>query len=280
MYLYKIVLFYMKKNKKNPRFWSSRYWKDNHISDMLKEVIEPEAVDVSSIQMHDTLSPLIWDKNGKMKPDVRKALIKNAIRFIEFAGLENMKFDDIVLTGSMANYNYTENSDLDVHIILDFNQISKNKEFVGDYLKLKKALWAENLPIKIKGHDVEMYFQDSSEPHHSSGTYSLIKNKWIKKPIKKIVNINTGDVQLKAADFMNAIDDLKSNKNPDDFLRKYSILKDKIKKMRQSGLDKVGEYSSENLAFKILRNSGYLKKLIDMKNDFLTKELSLNEILK
>ncbi len=266
-------------NNKNPRSWSSKYWKKHNISDILKEVVEPDMVDVSSIQMHDTLSPLIWNENGMMKPEVRKTLLMNAKRFIEFSDIENLKFNDIMLTGSMANYNYNENSDLDVHIILDFDQISENKEFVGDFFKLKKQLWSDKLPIQVKGHDVEMYFQDADEPHHASGTYSLVKNKWINKPIKKIVNVNTSDVQLKASDFMNAIDDLEDNQNKENFLKKYEALKNKIKKYRQTGLDSGGEYSIENLVFKILRNTGYLAKLVEIKNDYLAQELSLNEFM-
>lgn len=269
----------MIENEKNPRFWSSRYWSRNNISDVLKEVVEPDTVDVSSIKFNESLSPLIWD-GDKLKSDVRKVLLLNAKRFIQFSDVENLKFNDIMLTGSMANYNYNDDSDLDVHIVLDFNQISENKEFVGDFFKLKKQLWADQLPIQVKGHDVEMYFQDANEPHHSSGTYSLVKDEWIKKPTKKIVNIDTGDVQLKSADFMNAIDDLETNKNQNDFLRKHEQLKNKIKKYRQSGLDTGGEYSIENLVFKILRNTGYLEKMVELKNNYLTKELSLNEFLK
>ena len=200
-------------------------------------------------------------------------------RFIEFSNVENLKYNDIILTGSMANYNYNEDSDLDVHIIMDFNQISENKDFVGDFLKLKKQLWAEKLPIQVKGHDVEMYFQDSAEPHHSSGTYSLIKNEWIRTPINKIINVDMADVQLKSADLMNAIDDLENEKDNENFIEKHDKLKDKIKKYRQTGLDEVGEFSIENLVFKILRNNGYLEKMVNMKNNFLTNELSLNEIL-
>lgn len=267
----------MSKNKKMPRHWSSRYWSRNHISDALKEVVEPDAVDVSSIRMNDTLNPLIWKSDDEIKSDVRKTLLLNAKRFIEFTGIENLNFNDVILTGSMANFNYNNISDLDIHIILDFDQISENKEFVGDYFKLKKALWAERLPIQVKGHDVEMYFQDEKEPHHSSGTYSIAKNEWVRKPTKKIINVDTANVQLKSADLMNAIDDLETNKNKDNFLKKHESLKNKIKKLRQSGLDTGGEFSSENLAFKVLRNTGYLGKMVDMKNDYLTKELSLNE---
>jgi len=269
----------MNEVKKNPRFWSGKYWRKHNVSDTLKEVVEPDNVDVSSIQMHDTLNPLIWESDEQIKPEIRKTLLLNAKRFIEFSGVENLKFKDIILTGSIANFNYNESSDMDVHTILDFNQISENKEFVGDFLKLKKALWTEKLPIQVKGHDVEMYFQDSAEPHHSSGTYSLTKDKWIIKPTKKIVNVDTANVQLKSADLMNTIEDLENNQNEDDFLRKHEALKNKIKKYRQSGLDKSGEFSTENLVFKVLRNTGFLEKLVKIKNNYLTQELSLNEFI-
>jgi predicted nucleotidyltransferase len=262
----------------NPRKWSSKYWKKNNISDVLKEVIEPQAVDVSTIKMNDTLNPLIWEADETLKPDIRNVLLKNAKRFIEFSDVENLKFNDIVFTGSLANFNYNENSDLDVHVILDFTQISENRDFVGDFFKLKKQLWADRLPIQVKGFDVEMYFQDAGEPHHSSGIYSLLKNDWIRKPIKKIINVDTADVQLKAADLMNSIEELEEE-DGEAFLKKHEQLKNKIKKYRQSGLDKNGgEFSIENLVFKILRNSGFLERMVEMKNEYLTDELSLNEL--
>lgn len=267
------------KDNKTPRHWSSKFWSKKNVSDILKEIIEPESVDVTSIQMQDTLCPLIWDDNENLKNDVRKALLLNTKRFIEFSDAKNLKFNDIILTGSMANYNYNENSDLDIHIIIDFSQISENEEFVGEFLKLKKQLWREIVPIQVKGFDVEMYFQNTDEVHHATGTYSLINDEWINKPLKKIVNINSADVQLKSADFMNAIDDLESNNDKIGWMKNYEQLKNKIKKYRQTGLDNNGEYSVENLVFKILRNSGYLAKLVDLKNEYLKNELTLNEFM-
>lgn len=261
----------MNNNLKQKNFWSG-----NKISNLIKEIVKPEEVDISSIQYHDNLNPLIWD-NNKLKDDVRKTLLKNAKKFIEYSGLENLKFDDIILTGSLANYNYNENSDLDVHIILDFDQISENEEFVNDYLKLKKSIWNNQYPIYIKGHEVEMYYQDIDDAHYSTGTYSIIKDEWINEPTKKIINIDIDNIKQKGAQLMYEIDNLEDYKDSELFLEKYDKLKDKIKKMRQGGLEKEGEFSTENLVFKILRNSNYLDKLLNLKKEYLTKELSLNE---
>jgi len=247
-----------------------------NFSDIIKEIIEPDSVDVTSIKMNKELNPLLWD-GDHLKEDVRKILLSNAKKFIEFSNLENIKFKDIVLLGSMANYNYTEHSDIDVHLIFNFNEISDNKEFVKDYLKTKKLLWDSTFNIQVKGFDVELYYQDIDEKNHSTGVYSLIKDKWLSKPLKKIINIDTKNVQAKASKYMNAIDDLEKIKNDKKFYDEYLKLKDKIKKMRENGLDKKGEYSSENLAYKILRNEGYLDKMVELKNDYISKNLSLNE---
>lgn len=263
-------------NSTQKKYWSRNFWSDKKISDLLKEVIEPEAVDVSSIQYHDELNPLIWQENGLLKEDVREVLLKNAKRFIEFSNLENLKFEDIILTGSMANYNYNEDSDLDIHIILDYNQISENEDFADEFLRMKKSIWNDRYLIQVKGHEVEMYYQNADEPHYSTGTFSLMNNKWINEPTKKIIDVNVEAIKEKGGQLMYEIDDLADIIDSEDFLEKYNTLKDKIKKMRQSGLETGGEFSTENLTFKVLRNNGYLGKLINLKEDYLTKELSLN----
>jgi len=255
----------------------SKHLLSGDISNLLKEIIEPENVDTNSIKINDELSPNIWDNDDKMNSEVRKKLLKNAKAFIEFSGLENLKFKDITLTGSLANYNYNENSDLDVHVVLDYNQISENPEFVEDYFSLKKSLWNDKLSIKVMDHDVELYYQNAGKKHYSSGIYSLLNDKWLIKPTKKIINIDTENLKIKTSDFMNSIDDLETNNNDTNFLERYQNIKDKIKKYRQSGLSKNGEYSIENLVFKVLRNTGYLEKMVELKNNFLTKELSLEE---
>ena len=255
------------------------YINDDNIIKSINEIVTPDEVNTSSIQLHDTLSPLIFNQD-LMNDDVRISLLRNAIEFIKFCDIENLRFKDIVLTGSLANYNYNENSDLDVHIILNMEQISENKFFVEDYFKLKKQIWSDNIPIQVKGYDVEMYIQDSTSIHHSSGIYSLISNKFIVKPINKIITINTDEIKLKTSAFMNLIDSLHELINSNSFMNKYELLKNKLKKYRQSGLESSGEFSTENLVYKLLRNSGYLDKLINLKNNHLRKKLSLDESLK
>ena len=55
-------------------------------------------------------------------------------------------------------------------------------------------------------------------------------------------------------------------------------IKEKIRNMRRCGLTDGGEFSAENLAFKVLRRNGYLAKLSDLRNDAYDKMMSLNGV--
>lgn len=265
-------------SKTKARYWSCKMWSDKSVSDILNEVIEPNSIDVDYLQKHENLNLDIFDHDKKMHSDVRKALIKIAIEFIKFAKIENLKYKDIILTGSLANYNWTEQSDLDVHILTDFNQIHSDQEFVGEYFRTKKNLWTEKFPIKVKGHDVEVYVQDINEPHSSTGIYSLIKNEWLTKPIDKMIALDVANIQLKAADFMNAIDEISDSENKDEIVKEIDRIQEKLRNYRKGGLEKEGEYSTENLVFKILRHTGYLEKLVEIKKSLLTDILTLENV--
>jgi antitoxin component YwqK of YwqJK toxin-antitoxin module len=80
---------------------------------------------------------------------------------------------------------------------------------------------------------------------------------------------------MKVTAFMNAIDKMEERfKNGEDVALELKKIKDKIKNMRKNGLYKEGEYSTENLVFKVLRNSGYLEKVINLKNNNMDQNLS------
>jgi predicted nucleotidyltransferase len=249
----------------------------NIFQELIAEIVKPDEVEVDSIKQHDDLHPIFWDEDQKLRPEIRKILLKNAKSFIKFANIEEYRFIDIILTGSIANYTYTEASDVDLHIILDFSQISDDIELVNDLFKTKKSLWSKTYATKIKNHEIELYFQNEKEPHHAIGVYSLMKDEWIKKPTKKVLDVNTKNLQEKTVGFINKINDLEGLINSDNFIDEYDKLKEKLKKYRQSGLDKEGEYSTENLVFKLLRNLGYLDKFFNLKNEYVAKNLTINQ---
>jgi len=232
---------------------------------------------VKSFAFKDSLSDVIFDENNKMHEDVRKKLIDISESFIDFLGIEFF-IHDIILIGSLANYNWSKYSDVDVHLLIDFENSSYSFDLLEEFFDAKKTLWNNLNDIKIKNYDVEMYVQDINDEYHSAGVYSILKNKWLEKPTKESIKIDDVKILNKADDIARKIDILinkfENNKDVnDESLKLYK----KIKKFRQSGLSEGGENSFENLTFKLLRRNGYIKKLLDLKNNIRIKDLSIEQ---
>lgn len=235
--------------------------------DQVKEELD------TKLEYHDTLNKKLWDENDMLIPEVRTALIRIASAFEEFIDKDGKIFEivDIIITGSNCNYNYTPQSDIDLHLIVNLDDI-EDTELVSAFLTAKKTLWKDQHDIKIKGYDVELYAQDKNDHLVATGVYSIINNKWIEKPHREKLSIDNFSVQTKACDIINQIDNvIKGNAT----VKQIDDIKDKIRKMRQSGLSKGGEFSVENLAFKAIRNNGYFDKLNNLKKSITDKDLSL-----
>jgi hypothetical protein len=132
--------------------------------------------------------------------------------------------------------------------------------------------------IKIFGYEVELYVQDSNEAHFSSGVYSVLFDEWSNKPKKEKVTIDKNLIREKSKQWMEIIDtalDAASDVTADDAREILKKCKNKLKKYRTCGLEKEGEYSDENLVFKVLRRNGYIEKLMNFENDVVDKELSI-----
>ncbi len=241
---------------------------------------------ISSFDVKDELNPTIWDNpddpaNAVMKEDIRLQLIEIANKFIEFLDYD-IFIQDITMTGSLSNYNWSEFSDIDLHIMYDFNESGNEKELYKDLFKLKKTLFNSTHDITVKGYEVELYVQDINEPHISTGVYSVLFNEWLVEPTKEEVNINKKIITDKVEQWEDiidlVIDDVEeSDDDLETSLEKIQKVKDKLKKYRGCGLEKEGEYSYENLVFKYLRRNGYIQKLFDFQNDVIDNRLSLSE---
>ena len=225
----------------------------------------------SSVKYHSDLNPVAWD-DKKMRPEVRERLLQIADLFIHALHIPNFQAVDIVLTGSMCNYNYTKYSDFDLHIIADYRVIDASYDIAEQLYNAKKEVWNDRHDITIGGFDVELYVEDVNDPPHSQGVFSVEQNKWITTPVYNPPEIDKAAVYSKAKMLAKEINKtIRSAASDDDYTR----IKDKIKKMRQSGLEKGGEFSVDNLVFKVLRNTGVINKLYKAQNKFTDRELSL-----
>jgi hypothetical protein len=236
-------------------------------------------IDLSGFKMKDELNPKVWD-GDKMKPEVRKALLKIADDYFEGLDLgTDVDIEDISMTGSLANYNWSKYSDVDLHILTDYKDIPVDEDLVLDFLKSKSGTWNDTHDIKIYGFDVEIYVQDIDEEHTSTGVYSILNDEWILKPKPQDIKIDSKNVKRKANILMDRVeelyDDIHDERDYENIVEKADKIQDKIKKMRQCGLDSVGEFSVENMAFKALRRNGTLERLSDIKTLAYDKSLTL-----
>ena len=249
----------------------------------MKEFIEeikndPRFIDRSGFIIRNELHQSFWIVEDKIKPAIRDRIIEIVQDFID--GLDkNITIKDITMTGSLANYNWSQYSDIDVHIIVDFNEVDENTDLVRDFFNAKKSAWNQVHDIRIVGFEVEIYIQDENEPHVSTGVYSLTSDEWLDKPTKEEADIDWNDVGKKANSLMDQIDrvyNLHRDGKDKEAYNYASKLKEKIKRFRRAGLERVGHYSGEIIAFKVLRRNGYMGKLISLKTTIYDKMMSIN----
>lgn len=219
------------------------------------------------VTINRRLNPKIWD-DAKLKPEVVDKLKDIARAFEEFIGVD-LDTVDYTVTGSNANYTWTEYSDLDLHLIISGTPSDEQRELFN----AKKALWGEQHNITIKGLPVECYVQGQDEPHHSTGVYSIAKNQWLVEPKKIKPEVDDAAVEAKKDSIMHDIETAMLSKD----LMKLRAVKEKITKMRKAGLARAGEWSVENLVFKILRNLGLIDQISDKIRELEDQELSLEQ---
>jgi len=227
-------------------------------------------IDLNSLVPNGKLNGELW-KNSQLRPEVRKTLLRVAEDFFDDLDIPWAELEDIRLTGSSANYNWSKYSDIDVHLIVDYSLVDKNEDFAEAYFTARKNLWNNEHDISISGYDVEVYVEDPDAKHTSSGIYSIMMDEWIKKPKLNKPRIDKRAIKDKSNTIMRLINDLIVDKLKEkDYtgaIRSAEKMSEKLKKMRKTGLDTRGEYSTENLTYKILRRNGYLQKLWDAKID-------------
>ena len=236
---------------------------------------ETADIDFSSFTPQQELNPKIWP-NGKINSRVRLRLMDIADDFFATLKIDWLKPLDILLTGSMANYNWSKYSDFDLHLLLDFSDVDENVDFVHEYFTAKKKLWnEEHENLMIYGFPVEVYVQDISEPLVSNGIYSLYKNKWVVEPSKdaiKSLGNEKETIKAKAIEAMEKIDalynatfDISYGYDGEKIIAQIKRLIDIIKGIRKESLSNGGEMSAGNIFFKILRRTGYIEKLFTAK---------------
>jgi len=249
---------------------------DDNIS---KEIKIPKDV-INSFKIKDSLNKDIWQDN-KLNPKVRTKLVNIAKDFMRDIELpKGIKIKDIIFTGSLANYNWSKFSDIDLHIVLDFKQFDADQKLVDDFFYAQKSIWNQEHDITVFDYPVELYVQDLNHELVANAVYSLLRDKWIKTPKREEFDVDKKAVKDGAEKYIHYLKDIRQDyqdKKYQNVVDKVTKLKNKIKNMRKAGLENGGEYSYENLVFKVLRRTPFMDILDSYKAKSYDKLMSVVE---
>lgn len=226
---------------------------------------------IESYEIHEQLNKKIFD-GEKLKPEVREKILDIVDEFIDNLWI---KIDvlDIQLLGSNASYNYTDQSDMDIHIITNFELLNVPEEVANALYNLEKSNFNDKYDITIKGIPVELYVEDVNSGAVSNGVYSVVNDNWIKFP-KKIINVPKYDLDKQISIWENKINNVVNNGTIDDIKNVINILY----MIRKNSITVDGEFGKGNVLFKELRNKGLLDSLKNKVRKITSNTLSLESV--
>ena len=241
-------------------------------SRVLRHIKPKDLRETISLRFTDILNPVFWIGDS-LKPEVNEKLMRFAEAFAAYVDLDERAIVDVLLLGGNAGYNYTQYSDLDVHIVVDPRFIPDcNPELLDRYYMDKKTLWELTHNVTILGSKAEPYIERPGVTRKKSqGVWSIMKKSWIQKPTPVEGEVDEKEIEKKVNNFINQINSLIKASDAEG-------LKKLVKKLRDSrgtSLQKYGEYGFENMVFKELRNQGYIDKIRTVVVNLKSQSLSL-----
>lgn len=246
--------------------------------DVIKKYKEQNKENVDeAIEKHDTLNPKLWDENNELKPEVRKKIEEIVQKFDDNLKENDVELDvkDITIIGSNANYNYSPDSDVDIHIIADTSVYPDQEDLAMKVYLAYKSLFNNKYDPTLNGIEAEIYVEPDEVHANSNGVYSL-KDGWLKEPEQvDVPEIDPNHVQELIQPFEDRYNELI---NSDPSVSDVDKLIDDIYLQRQQSILKDGEFGDGNICFKEFRNRGYLQNLRDLKVELENKEMSLNDM--
>lgn len=250
--------------------------------DTLSEDVTVNDINLNSFEIKSGLNSKFWI-GDKLKPLIREGLLKIVDDFYESIEIDDIIIEDVIFTGSLAGYNWSKYSDIDIHIIVDYDKIKIPNELLLDYFEMKKKIFnIKYSDLNFYGYPIEIYVEDIKQDLTiGSPRYSIENDVWVKLPIKKDIDNSIGFIKKSSTYYINKIDNLVNNYQTtpnnmlEHYLKKVDRLYNEIKEKRGIELKKGGEFAPFNIIFKILRRTGRIGKLIDLKSKIYVKLNSL-----
>lgn len=247
------------------------------MNESLTEELIPKKLKADvEIEYHKSLNPQFW-LNNHLKSNIRKNLLNLAKFYFKQLDL-GVELKDVIFTGSLANYNYTNLSDIDLHLVIDYKELTDDEDFAKEFFGDKRAIWADSNQIEIYGYPVEIYVQDESQLDDKGmgAMYSLLNNKWIKKPKYKLPDVDKHLITQKVNKYLDILNKISMMKDSTKKIDSYNKVFEKIRDSRRKATKEEGEFSVDNLVFKVLRNKKVLDIVKNNKKEIVNNVFSIN----
>ena len=233
--------------------------------------LDGEPLEEKEMEFHDELNPKLWNPDNTLKPEVKEKLMDTAIIWADSIDMPWV-VKDVRIDGSSANYNYRNDSDIDLHLVFDYDEIGMDEEFLKFYLFSKMSNFNKAHNISIYGVPVECGFESLNDESKSSGVYSLLQNKWLKEPT--IITQPVEDVS-DTEDYEELKSFVEMNISKPNNSKKVAKILNDLRELRKKSLELDGEFGKGNLLYKQLRSDGLLDTIKDYLVDDIDRRLSL-----
>lgn len=224
-------------------------------------------------ELHDTLNPKLFDlETNKLKQEVLLKLNEIYEEFLKQIDPLTLSVADVQFVGSNAGYNYNNKSDIDLHIVVNFDLNYINDEILQSIYNDKKNDFNKKYDLELYNIPVEVYIEDIKSMNASNGVYSVLRNEWIREP--EPVKYEVPDYSKEADEAKKKVNEILKSGDP-------QLIEDTINGIymsRKLGLSTDGEMSINNLVFKELRNLGLLDGLRNKYYELKSNELSLESL--
>lgn len=223
---------------------------------------------LEAVEVHDTLNPKIWNDDNTLKTEVAEKLNSISQEFLKEIEIP-LNIVDIEIVGSNASYNYNENSDIDLHVIVNSEVNFMDKELLQQFYNSKKSSFNDKYDLSIYDIPIELYIEDVKDGNATNGRYSLIKHKWVLEP--KPLTYKIPDISKELQEYINQCEKMLQSED----CEQIRLFINDLYMMRKLGLAQEGEASKGNLIFKELRNLNMLADLKDRYYELRSEDLSI-----
>jgi hypothetical protein len=229
-------------------------------------------------EVHDTLDPTVFDDPGssrpELKPQHRDWIVSTIHSVFGHNGYDNSaEWLDLVLTGSLTTYQYSEDSDVDVSLFVNaavFPEWSR-AELIGIVVE---NIDGNHLPGTTHPMQCFVVPQGITKEHlYAPGMrsgYDILTGRWLVPPEhSRSHNVPTEyNAQyvyaMEQADKMEAL----LNHEPE----KAKLLWHQIHARRRRDMAKgKGDYALSNIVYKYLANQGLLPEIADLTGEYIAK---------